>query len=312
MMDRHLQRKSLLIMLHRGMRDQTLASCDVWKEFSAWPALNDFPDGYDKANAINYCLHWFSEEEISLAYGGALAMRSPYGERALANVYPRLGMAEKKQVLACLSTRLQQGEDEATYQLKRLVPLLDVETRSAVANMYVNLSDFSFAYFVIRNDQHLDRSSACAMISRAKRIESNYLKIRSLLKLSAFLPAAEIEDMYRQFMDKLETSLPCSESLHNFYQFSAVLTGMEKNTAVGMALDLIARFDDRQAEYYDQQKYYHLSFLTPHLDQIHRTQAYSIASTVRRGYRSSLLKRLQRHFSGEPDAVYPRPTPLCY
>lgn len=192
---------------------------------------------------------------------------------------------------------------------------LDERFRAEVVSDHLTLShlDESYiAYFVIHNAAFLDNENAQRLAKRIGHFRSEYYRNRCLLKLRRYLPAAEIDALYHEFMESFTARAPTSELLHNLYQFSAVRSDFDKDTIVGMALKKIGGFDDSRNEVYQQQKYAELSFLVPNLSKQHKEQAFAIADSVRGGYRKNLLSRLRRHFANEINYCTVRYPAICY
>jgi hypothetical protein len=64
---------------------------------------------------------------------------------------------------------------------------------------------------------------------------------------------------------------------------------------IDLALEKIGTFDDSKNEIYEQNKYYELSFIVPHLKEEHMSKAFAIAESIRGGYKRNILSKLKRH-----------------
>ncbi|WP_028102411.1 hypothetical protein [Pseudoduganella violaceinigra] len=264
-----------------------------------WFAINDIEDGYGKANCINRYAHLFTAEVAQLAYQASLGMPEPYKTRALASLYPFMGMKQQEEIFNEIVQEFFDGAMEASYQLKLMFRYLKKESQTAVVNAHLDLPDVSdteITNLVVRNAAYLEHDDAVRLAARARKFKSGYLRNRCLLKLAPHLQEGEIESLYEQFMVDFNT-LPASlELLHNLYHFSAVRKDMDVNGVISQALKMIAALDDSQNEYFDQQKFGQMMFIMPHLTDQHREQAFNIANTVLRGYKKTLLARLKAHF----------------
>ncbi|SHH54466.1 hypothetical protein SAMN05428948_4384 [Massilia sp. CF038] len=99
--------------------------CSVWEAIAR-------QEGYTRANSIHRYAHLFSEAEIVRAYDAAQAMASPFRERSLAAIYPRVDEAAKDRILAVLLQELAGTSWEAAAQLKCMFHMLDPERRTRV------------------------------------------------------------------------------------------------------------------------------------------------------------------------------------
>jgi len=76
-----------------------------------------------------------------------------------------------------------------------------------------------------------------------------------------------------------------------------VLRNSDIDSVIGMALEKIGTFDDAKNEIYEQNKYYELSFIAPHLKEEHMSKALAIAESIRGDYKRNIISKLRRHFS---------------
>lgn len=314
-MDGHLKRKRLLIDIFFGYRfaDETSACVGGFDASALWGAIDDLEDGYRKANLFKRYASLFTEDIALLAYQRAQAMPAPFRIRALSGIYPRMDELARKEIFSYLCGQFAEGSTEAGFQLKSLFPHLDAQSQDGLVDLYLSLPSSweSFvAYFVIRNAICFDIKNAQRMVARVGEFQSKYLKNRCLLKLNAYLPPGEIRALYDRFMVSFVTAPPSVERLHNFYQFSAVVKDLDKDSVIDMALEKIASFDDSKNEIYVQHKYNELSFIAPHLTEKHKAKAFAIAETVRGGYKKNLISRLRRHFSKSSNYCLIRYSPI--
>jgi hypothetical protein len=302
-MEAHLKNKRFLIDIFLGysLREPQLARCGVFSAALIWRAIDDFAAGYHKANLIGSYADIFTGDIVRSAYESALAMTGVFKTRALGGICAALDPESKAAVVAFLQREFQANPSEAAYQLSRVFRDLDKQARSEVVSTYLGRADYPeyvIAYFVNHNAAFLDDEDAKRLAARIRQFNSDYYRNRCLLKLSKHLSDAEIDRLYRSFMKSFTTKEPSPELLHNLYQFSAVRGDIDKDKIVDMALDKIRNFDDSKQALYEQRKYAELSFLTPHLGAQHKERAFSIAESIRGGYRRNLLSRLRHHYSG--------------
>ncbi len=312
-----LRRKSALIGLFFQHEDtgQAQARPEDYDSLKIWHAIDDLDAGYDKANQIGRFSHLFNEETIQLAYQAALDMPATFKARALAGIFCRMDNRHKVDIFCYLSQQLLAGSAEAAYQLKRIFPYLDKQSRSAAITLHLDtagLPDEFTAYLAIRNAHYLEADDAVRLATRARTFQSDYLRIRCLLKLVNYLHPGEAEQLYRRFMDDFTSTAANVAQIHNLYHFAAALPTLDKDHVIRQALDKIASLDDSQNSYYEQQKYGALLFILPMLSLENREQALSIAATVRRGYRKTLMARINVHFFQNKGCCDYRGAPICY
>lgn len=112
-------------------------------------------------------------------------------------------------------------------------------------------------------------------------------------------------------MERFMHSPPTVESIHNLYQFSAVLN-LNKSHVVDLALGKISQLEDAPGEVWNQSKYGQLMFIAPHLSERHRHHAMEIAKTVRGGYGKAVIKKLRRQFANDVLLCPYRYPAICY
>jgi hypothetical protein len=316
-LDSYLQRKKFLIEIFFGYRlgDVTLMFVNGFSATSIWQAIDDFEDGYDKANLINRFARLFTEDIVQLAYQRAWSMSAIYKVRALAGIYSRVDALSKDVIFKFLCEEFVKGNSEAAYQLKRIFPYLDANRRTELVNIYLgqpNLPEYLVAYFIIRNVTYLNGESAQKCVDRTRKFQSEYFVNRCLLKLGNHLPEGELEMLYRRFIESFVSQEPSSQRIHNLYHFSAALNNLDRDSVIDMALEKIASFDDSQNRYYDQDKYKELCFIVPLLNGKHRGKAFLIAESVRGGYKKNIISKLRRHFSSGANYCLYRYPAICY
>jgi hypothetical protein len=311
-----MESKSALLALlnYLGHGDPRWFGDDCCSMIPVWVAIRDLPDGYGKANDVHRFARFFREDELQAAYQCALAMPGAYRARALAGLYPCLDTEAQSRILSYLFTELGQQSWEASAQLRRLFPSLDQGLRTEVVGRYLatpSLREHDLAYFVIHNAQYLDPQDARAIATRLRGYDSEYLRIRSLLKLAAHFPEHEIRTLVDQFLSSFEERPASVELIHNLFHVSAHAC-LRRNDIVSMALRKIGQLDDGQNAMWSQKKYNMLSFLAPHLETGHQDAAFSIASHVKGGYRKSLLARLRRNLAASGHTFAFRPASIVY
>jgi hypothetical protein len=213
-----------------------------------------------------------------------------------------------------LLDQLAGGSFEAAYQLKLRFQHFDKRAQSDVVSAFLNLPtthESSVAYLIIRNAKFLCKDDALRLADRVRGFDSDYLKNRSLLRLSHVVPVEEISDLYERFIDRFMKSPPTVESIHNLYQFSAVLN-LNKSQVIDMALGKIGQLEDSHGEMWNQSTYGQLLFIAPHLNEPHRHQAMEIAKTVRGGYGRAVIKKLERQFANNVQFCSYRYPAICY
>lgn len=279
-----------------------------------WVAIHDL-DGYDKANYIGKFSHLFTDEMARLSYQSILEMPDIYKTRALGGIYPRMDKLHKAEIFSYICQQFLSGLPEAAYQLKRMFPHLDKESRTEVISLHLDMPDLPeefIAYLVIRNAQYLQPADADRMAARVRMLFSGYFRNRCLLKLAAYLRDGEVEALFERFMVDFNMFEPDADLIHNLYHFGAVLKTLEKSDVVSMALEKIACLDDSESELYDQQKYKEMMFITPLLTEANKARAMGIAETVKGRYKRNLIARLQAHFSHSKGFCGFRGALICY
>ncbi|MCE3606090.1 hypothetical protein LXA47_21130 [Massilia sp. P8910] len=313
----HLNKKSFLIALFLECRssEQHPIYADSYDIAAIWLAIHDLVDGYAKANYIGKYSRLFTDEMARFSYQAILAMPDIYKIRALGGIYPRMDKLHKAEILPYLYRQFLSGSPEAAYQLKGMFPHLDEESKTEVISLHLDmpgLPEEFLAYLVIRNAQYLQPSDANRIAARVRMFPTDYFRNRCLLKLAAYLPAGEIEALFKRFMEDFNTLEPSSELIHNLYHFGAVLKTLEKSDVINMALEKIACLDDSESELYNQQKYSEMSFIVPLLTEANKARAIGIAETVKGGYKRNLIARLQVHFSHSKGFCGFRGALICY
>lgn len=281
---------------------------------TVWLAIADREDGYELANLIGKFCYFFSPDILQLAFQRANAMPDTFRVRALANLFPKMDGELKLKIEYFLLDQLAGGSFEAAYQLKLRFQHFDKRAQSDVVSAFLNLPiahESSVAYLIIRNAKFLCKDDALRLADRVRGFDSDYLKNRSLLKLSHVVSVDEISDLYERFIDRFMKSPPTVESIHNLYQFSAALN-LNKNQVIGTALEKIGQLEDSHGEVWNQSKYGQLLFIAPHLNEPHRRQAMEIAKTVRGGYGRSVIKKLERQFANGVQFCSYRYPAICY
>ncbi|NHZ79413.1 hypothetical protein F2P44_09000 [Massilia sp. CCM 8695] len=316
-LDSYLRNKRFLIPLFLEYRnnEKNPFSAENHDIAAIWLAIHDLPDGYDKANCIGKFSRLFTGEMARLSYQSILAMPDIYKTRALGGIYPRMDKLHKAEIFPYICQQFRSGSPEAAYQLKRMFPHLDEESRTEVISLHLDLPDLPerlIAFLVIRNVQYLQPSDANRIAARVRMFPTDYFRNRCLLKLTAHLPAGEIEALFKRFMEDFNTLEPSSELIHNLYHFGAVLKTLEKSDVISMALEKIACLDDSESELYNQQKYSEMSFIVPLLAEADKARAIGIAETVKGGYKRNLIARLQAHFSRSKGFCGFRGALICY
>ena len=302
-MDTHLQRKKLLLDIFFGYQtsgDEQSILSDICSASSIWRAIEDDADGYGKANMITRFSSLFTEDIVKLAYQRALAMPAKYRVRALAGICPRVDAISKEKIYSFLCGELIKGTSEAASQLTLLFSNFDERSQSELISIYLThdkLPEQYVANFLIQNVACLRSDDAERFVARIRGFRSTYLKNRCLLKLRDFLPVGEIDAMCRLFIEFFPTQAPSSELIHNLYQFSAVLRNSDIDSVIGMALEKIGTFDDAKNEIYEQNKYYELSFIAPHLKEEHMSKALAIAESIRGDYKRNIISKLRLRIS---------------
>lgn len=314
LMNAQMMSKPALLALVRYLRyrDPKWFGEDCYAMIPVWEAIRNLPEGYGKANDFNDFARFIQAEEVGAAYQRARAMPEAYRARALAGLYARLDAGAQADILVYLFTELELQCREASAQLRRLFPSLDHAARRQVGARFLampHLSEHDLAYFVIRNGQYINRQDAVAIADRLRRFRSEYLRIRSLLKLANHLPAQEIGALCSRFLASFEERPASVELIHNLYHVST-FTSLSRSAIVTLALRKIAQLDN--GGMCDQEKYNMLSFLSPHLETEHQDAAYAIANQVKGGYRRTLLARLRRELATPGNAFVPRSASLIH
>lgn len=297
-MNSHLLRKKFLssIFLEHMAREEACAYCD---SALIWNAIDDYDDGYNKANLIKMYAAHFNEDTLRMVYQKANFMQPPYRIRTLAGLYPMLDESAQKGVYTYLREQSVSGSFEAQRHVINLFPGLSSADQSGLIDCYLkqDMAEQDVAYFVICNHAALKDGVAHKFIERIRQFRSNYYRNRCLLKLNKYLPPSELDALYEEFLEAFSRLPPSPELIHNLYHFSAVMERLDKDSVIDMALNKIERIDDSSSELYGQGKYHELLFITPHLSGKHMHKAYAIAETVRGGYRRSIISKLKRHSS---------------
>jgi hypothetical protein len=265
-----------------------------------WSAIRDLDDGHGKANYIGDYAHLFTDEVASQAYHAILEMSEPFKTRALGGIYPRMDALRKVEIVTYLLQQFASGLSEAAYRLKFIFPFMDRASRTRVVAAHLDLPDVPegfIAYLVIRNAAYFERDDAVRLAARARLFESGYYRNRCLLKLAAYLPEGEVEQLYERFMGEFSTQPASSAFIHSLYHFAAAIRTLDSNHMISLALEKIASLDDSGNEIYDQAKYGQMMFVIPMLTDVHKEQAYSIAETVKGGYKKGLKAKLKAHFT---------------
>lgn len=302
-MDTHLQRKKLLLDIFFGYQtsgDEQSILSEICSASSIWRAIEDDKDGYGKANLITRFSSLFTEDIVILAYQRALAMPVTYRVRALAGICPRVDAIFKENIYSFLCGELIKGTSEAAIQLTRLFSNFDEKSQSELISIYLTqdkLPEQYVANFLIQDVACLRGEDAQRFVARVRGFRSTYLKNRCLLKLRDYLPVGEIDAMCQRFIESFPTRAPSSELIHNLYHFSAVLKNSDIDSVIDLALEKIGTFDDSKNEIYEHNKYYELTFITPHLKEEHMSKAIAIAESIRGGYKRNIISKLKRHFS---------------
>lgn len=296
-MNSNLHRKKFLasVFLDHMAGEEAFAYFD---NTSIWHAIDDHDDGYVKANLIKMFAPHLNADMLRMAYLKANSMQPAYKIRALAGLYPMLDQRGQQVVYSYLQDESVSGSFEAQRHVTNLFPKLSLGNQSALIDSYLeqNAAEQDVAYFVISNHAELEDVIARRFIERIRCFQSEYLRNRCLLTLNKYLSLSEIDALYEQFLETFLRLSPNPELIHNLYHFSAVMRRQDKDSMIDMALNKIEQIDDSSRELYGQWKYHELLFITPHLSQKHMRKAYSIAETVRGGYRRSIVSKLKRHF----------------
>jgi len=297
----HLENKRVLLDVALRRPDGSRVPLALQDSAVLWPAIRELPDGYGKANAIGTYAHLFPDAAADAAFEAVMAMPEPFRTRALGGIHPRMDAPRRAHILAELCAQFAAGSHEAAYRLKTLFPILDRAVRRAVVALHLDtdgVPESLIAYLVIRNAQYLCREDAKRVAARAGRFESDYLRIRCLLKLARHLPVGQVDALYRRFQRDLVQREPVAEDVHNLLQFGATMPPSGHGDIVAMALALTARIDDRHSAHYEQGKYGLMMFMLPLLGETHREAAQAVADTVRGGYGKGLRAKLRRHDAG--------------
>jgi len=311
-----VQKSALLELFLHGLGDgQNLSWFENYDIATIWQAISSLNDGYSKANYIGRFSHRFTDEIAGAAYDSMLAMPDTFKIRGLAGIYPRMDAVHKAEILSYLLQQFVSGAAEAAYQLKLKFPHMDKNSRAKVIDAHLEipgLSERFIAYLAIRNTAYLQPDDANRIVARAKTFESDYLRNRCLLKLAAYLHEEEIENLYDRFMEDFHSQAASTASIHNLYQFGAVVKKLEKSRVVSLALQKIAALDDSQNEVFNQEKYGQMLFIMPLLTEVHREHAFDIAETVRGGYKKTLKGRLRAHFASSKNFCTFLYSPICF
>jgi len=144
----------------------------------------------------------------------------------------------------------------------------------------------------------IDKMAAASAIERHFAMGNLVLRRFSSAQMMKAVP-----DGWRQPLSASERSVAKVmasewEFADKAYHFAAVVKAAEPSRVVSLALEKIASLDDSQSEVYAQQKFGQMMFLMPLLGEIHRESAFSIAETVKGGYKKTLKGRLRKHFAG--------------
>jgi len=315
LMNAHMACKSALLALLGNLQHRDRLFGDAcFALMPVWAGVRDLPAGHHKANQFHHHARFFRADELDEAYRCVLAMPNPYRTRAVAALYPYVGPHRQADILTALFAEVEQQNWEADAQLRRLFSKIDPALRTGVVHRYLEtpgLSEHDLAYFVIHNAQWLVPHDARAIAVRLRSFKSDYLRIRSVLKLADHLPAQEITVLCEQFLASFGKWAASSALIHSLFHVSA-FTSLSRADIVFMALAKIAQIDDSQEEVWNQEKYNLLSFLAPHLQEEHRDAAFAIAHTVRGGYRYRLCARLRRHFTAPGTPFVMRAVSIIY
>lgn len=296
-----LKNKSSLIdlFLRPGWRMHPVA-LEHFDCATIWSAIRDLDDDYGKANYVGDYAHLFADEVASQAYHAILEMPEPFKTRALGGIYSRMDTPRKAEIVTYLLQQFASGLSEAAYRLKFMFPFMDRASRTRVVDAHLGLPDVPegfIAYLVIRNAAYFERDDAVRLAARARLFESGYYRNRCLLKLAAYLPEGEVEQLYERFMAEFSTQPASSALIHSLYHFASAIRTLDSNRMISLALEKIASLDDSGNEIYDQAKYGQMMFVLPMLTDVHKEQAYSIAETVKGGYKKGLKAKLKAHFT---------------
>jgi hypothetical protein len=312
-----LAKKSALIDLFlepsRSPQDPVRAECFDAK--TIWLAIQDLDDGYGKANCVDRYAHIFTDEIADLAYQSLVTMPDTFKTRALAGIYPEVNEHRKAEILDYVLQQFRSGSSEAAYRLKFMFPFMDRASRKKVVAAHLDLADMPeglIAYLIIRNAAYFDDDDANKLAARARTFTTGYYRNRCLLKLAAYLPEGEVEELYGQFMTAFSTLPACSALIHSLYHFGAGMKTLDTNRIISQALEKIACLDDSGSEIYAQAKYGEMMFVIPMLTEVHKEQAYSIAETIRGGYKRGILSKLKSHFANSKGYCEIRYAPIFY
>lgn len=290
--------------------------CLEYHDISAvWSATDELGDGYAKANFIGRYSYLYTDDIAGKAYQSCLAMSEPYKTRALGGVFPRMDEQRRHEIVDYVCAQFISGSAEAAYRLKFMFPYMDEVSRAYVLSAHLetpSVPETFIGYLIIRNAMYFDHGDAIKLAARTRAFASAYLRNRCLLALATHLPKKEIEALYEQFMRDFHAQPANVELIHNLYQFGAVLKELVPSQLVSLALGKIALFDDSHNEVFEQQKYGAMLFVMPMLGEEHRESAFSIAETIRGGYRRTLKSRLVAHFAKNRNFCDVMYAPICY
>lgn len=193
----HLQRKRVLVDIFASFtlsNGFALPFEDVRGE-ALWSAIADREDGYELANLIGRFCYLFTQDILELAFQRASSMPNTFRVRALAGLLPKMNEEFKFKISDLLLEKFAEGSSEAAYQLKLRFRHFERKTQSDIVTAFLNLPNTheSFvAYLVIRNAKNLCNDDALRLAARVRGFDSDYLKNRSLLRLSHIVPMDEI------------------------------------------------------------------------------------------------------------------------